>query len=280
MKIKFVFLLSLVLLGSIACEKTPPSSTRPKLALTITPLAFFAESIGGPQIEYSIMLPAGSDPHHYEPSPAELGRFTASDAIVKSGGPGLDFETNLLPKIGKLAGQINVFDVSRGIVPLPEDPHIWLSYSNGITIANNLTVDLCNLDSANCKLYRSRNIALAGKIRDAEKAAARAFQHRKTNYFLVFHPAWTYLARDFGLHQIAVEAGGKEPGPAMLAQVIDRAKSNGVRAIFVSPQFSQKSARTIAAEIDIELISINPLERDWLNNMQNAVGKLAEALNK
>jgi zinc transport system substrate-binding protein len=280
MKLRLLFILILIFIAQAACNKKPPTSDKLHLALTITPLAFFVENIGGTQVEYTIMLPQGSDPHHYEPAPAALARFTGSSAIVKSGGPGLDFELNLLPKISKLAGQIKIINAGAGIDPLADDPHLWLSFSSGVTIANNLTRELCLLDAEHCELYQERNRALIVKIERAARSAALSLQGRKTDHFLVFHPAWAYLAREFDLRQIAVEAGGKEPGPALLAQVIDRARSNGVTAIFVSPQFSKKSAETVAREIGINLISIGPLEQDWLNNLQKAVSMLSESLKK
>ena len=85
---------------------------------------------------------------------------------------------------------------------------------------------------------------------------------------LVFHPSYGYFADAYGLKQIAVEMGGKEPGARQLARLIDRAKEDGVRMIFVQPQFSKGSARTIAEAIGGAVVPLDPLARDYLENLE------------
>ncbi len=85
---------------------------------------------------------------------------------------------------------------------------------------------------------------------------------------MVFHPAWGYFARDHGLDQIPIEIGGKEPGARDLINLIEEAKNDGIKIIFVQKQFSEKSAEAIAAAIKGKIIQIDPLSKDYLNNMK------------
>jgi zinc transport system substrate-binding protein len=92
--------------------------------------------------------------------------------------------------------------------------------------------------------------------------------------FYVFHPAWGYFARDFGLSQIPIERHGKEPGPAYLAGLIDQARADGARVIIVQPQFSAAAANVVAQAIGADVVAIDPLARDILVSLK----QLAELL--
>jgi len=85
---------------------------------------------------------------------------------------------------------------------------------------------------------------------------------------MVYHPSWGYFARTYGLNQIPIELEGKEPSPKELTQLIKLAKKNSVQAIFIQPQFSQKSARALAQSIGAEVLTANPLAEDWAENLR------------
>jgi zinc transport system substrate-binding protein len=84
---------------------------------------------------------------------------------------------------------------------------------------------------------------------------------------LVYHDAWGSFARTYGIRQIAIEQEGHEPGPDRIAQVIEEARSLGIRSIFVEPQSSRRSAEMVASEIGAEVITLDPLARDWHDNL-------------
>ena len=85
---------------------------------------------------------------------------------------------------------------------------------------------------------------------------------------LVFHPAWTYFAREYGLEQIAVEEDGKEPTLRSMEALINQAKKSGIKVIFASPEFDTKSAEVIASEIGGEVVLISPLPQDYIADME------------
>ena len=96
--------------------------------------------------------------------------------------------------------------------------------------------------------------------------------------FMVFHPAWGYLARTYGLKQIPIEVAGKEPGPQALARMIDQAKADGVRVIFVQKQFSRSAADSVARAIGGEVVELDPLAEDFIGNTRTAVQAIARAM--
>ncbi|HSO06429.1 MAG TPA: zinc ABC transporter substrate-binding protein, partial [Pelomicrobium sp.] len=100
-------------------------------------------------------------------------------------------------------------------------------------------------------------------------------QRRK---FLVFHPSWAYFARAYGLTELAIEVEGKEPGPRQLAAVIDIARKEGIGVIFIQPQFSRRSAETVAQALSARIATLDPLAEDWPANLQLAAEALRAAL--
>ena len=91
---------------------------------------------------------------------------------------------------------------------------------------------------------------------------------------MVFHPAWGYFAREYGLVQFPVENEGKEPKPKELIKIIEEAKKENIKAIFTQSEFSTKSAQTIADSLNIKVLKETPLAEDWSENlikMANAI---------
>ncbi|TET58016.1 MAG: zinc ABC transporter substrate-binding protein, partial [Dehalococcoidia bacterium] len=96
--------------------------------------------------------------------------------------------------------------------------------------------------------------------------------------FIVFHPAWGYFARDYDLIQIAVEQDGKEPDIDYQMRLIEEARAHDIRVVFVSPQYSAKSAGVIAREIDGRVVIIDPLAKDFIGNMRLVASAMKEAM--
>ena len=80
------------------------------------------------------------------------------------------------------------------------------------------------------------------------------------------------------LASITVEVSGKEVKPSELASIIKEAKEEGAKVVFVSPQFSQKSAQIIAKEIGGKILTIDPLSEKWDENMLNVAKVFASEL--
>ncbi|OYY54966.1 MAG: ABC transporter substrate-binding protein, partial [Halothiobacillus sp. 28-55-5] len=93
------------------------------------------------------------------------------------------------------------------------------------------------------------------------------------------HPAFGYFAAAYGLTQVPIEVEGKEPGPKQLAELIDFAKKNDIKVVFIEPQFAQKAAKTIADAIGGEVVTIDPLQEDWPAGMTAIATALQKTLN-
>jgi zinc transport system substrate-binding protein len=95
---------------------------------------------------------------------------------------------------------------------------------------------------------------------------------------MVFHPSWGYFAHAYGLKMVPIEIEGKEPKPAQLRELIEHARENGIKFVFVQPQFSARSAKLIAGEIGGQVVFADPLAEDWADNLRGVARKFETAL--
>ena len=94
---------------------------------------------------------------------------------------------------------------------------------------------------------------------------------------VVYHPAFGYFLDDHGIRQKAVELEGKEPGARYLGTVIREAKHDGIRVIFVQPQFNAKAAEVLSHEIGGKVLPFDPLPNDYSDGLRRLADALLEA---
>lgn len=291
-------------------EKTE-AQQRPTITVTIEPLRFFTETIAGDRFEVKSMVPGGSSPETYDPTPQQLVELAGSRAYFKIGYIG--FEQTWMDKLTDNAPHLQVFDMSEGIDLIFEEPHaanhphaeaephteaeshahtadhhhhhhggvephIWTSFANARTIAGNIMKALTAIDPDGKELYVERYHRFVKMVNQVDTTASRLLSQPATDRaFMIYHPALSYFARDYNLHQISIEAGGKEPSPGQLQAMIAICQAEGVKKIFVQPEFDKRNAQLIARQTRTELHDINPLSYHWLREMWHIVTLLANA---
>ena len=144
------------------------------------------------------------------------------------------------------------------------EPHIWNSTNNALIIARNTYKALCQLDKENEAYYLNRYDSLCQRIMHTDSIIRKTLQQPGTTQsFMIYHPALSYFARDYGLQQISIEEGGKEPSPAHLKDLVDLCRQEDVRIIFIQPEFDRRNAEIIARETGTGIVPINPLSYNW-----------------
>ena len=260
---------------------------------TIMPAAFFIEKIGREKTDVTVMIPPGGNPHTYEPTPSQIKVLSRADLYVKMGS-GIEFELLWMDKLTALNRKMRICDAAEGVTLKRmkehehedgkeeghrnnelKDPHIWLSPNNAIIMAGNIRDALIKIDRENKDFYEQNTLYLISDLEALIKEVRSRLKYLKNRKFLVLHPAWGYFAEDFGLLQVPVEYSGKEPTPKRLNNLIRTARKENINVIFVSPQYSRKSAEIIAGEIKGELLVIDPLSKDYLNNLREVTRTLA-----
>lgn len=161
-----------------------------------------------------------------------------------------------------------------------KDPHIWLSPRLVKVQARTIADALIAVDPAGKEEFEANLAAFIQDLDALDTKLEESLAPAKGKTFMVFHPSWGYLADDYGLHQEAIEVEGKDPSGQRLAKITEMAKEKEVGVIFVQPQFSMKSADSIAEAINAAVVPIDPLERDYLANMEKVAETISKALKK
>ena len=277
------------------CDSGTVAEKGGKLVVTtgMAPTAWLTRCIAGDKADVRALLPEGRSPHDYAPAPQDMLAASRSKLFFSCGMP---FEENLVAALKQ--SKVNVSDISRGVRRIPFggkehhhhhdgethdhdcsrdglDPHIWLSLENCRIMAQNICRELSNADPANRAVYEKNHAELERKLLDGEKYVSEKLAGAKGRSFYVYHPAFGYFAAMTGLHQVAVELGGREATPAHLADVIRKAKQDKVKVIFVQPQFSPLGMKALAKAIDGEVAEMDPLAADVLNNIRKMTDALA-----
>ena len=158
------------------------------------------------------------------------------------------------------------------------DPHVWTSPERVVMLAENTLQALVKADPDNRQYYDRNHEAFVKELRQLDRELRDIFKNSRGMRVMVFHPAWGYLARDYGLVQVPIEVEGKNPKPAQLKELIQHAREEQINVIFVQPQFSSKSAKLVAGEIGGQVVKADPLSENWKENILTITAQFKEAL--
>ena len=157
-----------------------------------------------------------------------------------------------------------------------KDPHIWTSPQEAKIMVNNIYAGLVQIDPDNKDLYMQNRDAYLAELDAVDAIIRETLAGKEGSSFIVYHPSWGYFADEYGLVEVSVEMEGKEPSAKDMQRLIDTAKEKNISVIFVQPGFSATSAKAIASEINAEVVAIDPLAKDYIDNL----AKVSEAFAK
>lgn len=295
----------IILVLAVLLFASPALAEELNVTVSIAPLKYFVGQIGKDRVHTVIMVPSGASPATYEPRPRQMVQLEKSALFIAVGVP---FERAWLPRIQSANPDITVVKAQKGIrlQPMaahhheaveehhddehpgemkehhgqirPLDPHVWNAPSLCAKMAGTILAGLVQADPAGEAEYRVNYDALIKQINAVDTRIRTLLAGLSGSRFMVYHPSWGYFAHEYGLIQIPVELEGKEPGPREMAEVIALAKKENIRVIFAQPQFSAKSATTIARAIGGKVVIADPLAENWDDNLIEMATQMAEAL--
>ena len=265
-------------------------SAKPIVFVPISPYQYVFERLAGDLIDLRVIVGPGDDPHSYSPTPKQIVDMAKADLLCSAE---LGFESNYFVKIGDGNTGPQELNLLEGLELLEghcdhpshetdtteddddhdhedlNDPHVWLSPTMLMLQVNLIASKLKGMLPKEKAGEIDSNLArfkeeLTG-IHDELRTLLTPHRGQK---FYVYHGAFAYFARDFGLEQIAIEIGNRSPTPKQLAQVAAQAKSEDVKVIFVQPQFDQTSAAALAESISGRVAFLDPLEKDITANLR------------
>ena len=259
-----------------------------EVVVSVLPLASIVKAIGGDHVEVTVMVPPGTSPATFEPTPRQMAGLASSVLYVSTG---LPRERSWLSQIRAIHPDLPILDLPSIVETRPidghdhgheteherPDPHIWLGPKQLRTTALAVRDALARIEPTLGPEFAANARVWLARLEAADEIVRERLAPHEGRSFLVFHPAFGYLADAYGLRQIPIEQRGMTPGPRMIAAAIEAARAEDIRVVFVQAQFSADSARTIAAEIDGRVVRLDPLGADPIDTILAATAAFDEA---
>jgi len=318
---KCLSMLTLVIMGTLCFGLLANAEVKPtgkvKAFVSILPIAYFVDRVGGPNVEVSVLVGPGQDPHTFDLTPRMVAKLAGAQVLFKLGFP---FEETLVKKVGATFKNIQVVDVQQGIELMPMtaveaeegkhdhghsergekrgqghgdakkhghhheagemDQHTWLDPRLAKTQARTIANTLIRIDPTHKDQYEKNLKDFQTDLDAVHEKLGKALAPVKGKSFVVFHPAYGYFGTAYGLKQVAVQLEGREPTARQLARLIELAKEKEVKVIFVQPQFSKKGAESLAKAIGATVVPLDDLAQDYLKNLEGMAVKLDSALHE
>ncbi|TVQ09784.1 MAG: zinc ABC transporter substrate-binding protein [Bacteroidetes bacterium] len=249
-------------------------------SVSIAPMKYFVDRLTGEAIDVNIMVPQGASHGTYSPSAAQMQKLSDSELYIRIGY--LGYEQAFIRRLKQLNPSMKEVNLSDGVELIRGelidhgdhvheggiDPHIWMSPKVMLyllpAIKNGLIEVYPHLEETIVTNYPSL-------LEDVERVHAEMETLTQTlgkRRFMIFHPALTYLARDYNLEQVSIEFEGKEPSPARLSRLIREASADKIPVIFIQEEYDVRNANLVAAETGAEVVTINPMEYNWVRSME------------
>lgn len=296
----FTLALALLTLGSALVAAPADGTEKLRVFVPVLPYEYLFERVGGDWVEVSAIVQEGGDCHNYSPTPRQIADIARSNLLFSGG---LSFEANFYVAVGDGENGPKEFDLLEGLELLEgscgecasaaaggkeaheheheheeKDAHVWLSprvlnHQAGqvaTILKQHLPASAAPAIDANLASFRTELDQLDAEIKTT-------LAPKKGRAFYVYHGAFAYFAKDYGLVQKAIEMGNRKPSPKQVTAIAKQAKEEGVTTIFVQPQFDQSSAISLAETIGGKVQNLDPLEKDVLANLRTIATAIATA---
>lgn len=267
-----------------------PQGDKGKIAVvtTFSTLNSFVEGVGGDRVQVHNLVPIGASPETYQPTPQDAVVLSRAQLVVENG---VGIDAWLQHTIQSAANpSMHVIVLADGLPQIQDNPHLWMDPVLARAYVGKIRDALVQIDSAhkadydrNAKAYDAKIVALQSWI---GKQIATIPPRQRT--MIVFHNAWLYFNRRFGIHTVGVIelSPGQDPNPAYIARLVDLARQYRVRAVFSEPEYSPKLAHTLAESAGISIvsdlyddsISNDPRVHDYISMLRYDVGVIVRAL--
>ncbi|MBO4993704.1 MAG: zinc ABC transporter substrate-binding protein [Alistipes sp.] len=270
-----------------------------EIIVSIEPLRYLVEQITQGEVEVGVLVPAGASPETFDPTPRQMAEVEDAKLLLTTGL--IDFERNLLERIGDKEKMVNL---SRGIDLIEGehshaeaahehhehhehhaegahhahhhgvDPHIWTSPRELKIMARNAYEAIAaHYPTAD---YEAGYEALMQRLEELDSYCQKSFEATDTKAFVIYHPALGYLARAYGLEQIAIENDGKEPSARQIGQIIDSAREKGVKVLLYQVEFPRSVVDVVAKDMGVEAMQINPLAENPIATIEEITRLISE----
>jgi zinc transport system substrate-binding protein len=274
----------LILISTLFVSGCKNSSQNEKLtiAVSIVPQKAFVDAVVGNLADVVVLVPPGSSPANYQPTPMIMEEFNNADIYFSIGVP--TERSNIIPKIShnkdlkiiELHKSVAQIYPDREFAPGKRDGHIWLSPKRVKVMVRVIADELSIIDPDNRDQYQKNALFFITQLDDLDSLLQNTTKDLNNRSFIVFHPAFGYLADDYNLKMYALEHNGKEATAQRLKNMIDLAKEKEINVIFHQSEISSEQSLAFAREIGGTAVKLEPLSYDYIDNlklMTNTISK-------
>jgi zinc transport system substrate-binding protein len=275
------------------------SNSKLKVLATFYPVYDFAQNVGGDKVSVSLLVPETVDVHNFEPTPSSIADVASANVIVFSGA-GLE---PWIQNVISAAGNPNLVqvDTSQGIqlLPVPAefqknnqtiDPHIWLNPLNAKQQVNNILQGLIKADSADSQYFTQNAQAYDAKLDNLNSLAINATTNTATKYFVTFHEAFAYFAKQYNVTQLPILGPFEDqPTPSDINNVINTIHQYHLKYVGYESLENPAISESIGSQTNATLINMNPIEGltaaekqagdNYITLMQKDITNIGLALN-
>ena len=278
-------LTTLLILTSLLCGCNTPTERDSKktIYVTIAPLRAIVEEVTDGDYNVEILVPKGASPETFEPTVSDLIALNDAEQIFSIGL--INFEQSL---VGSVKERNKVVNLSQGIKPLAGscshcnhahahgiDPHIWTSPRALQRVVENIGLAMHRIAPDSVK-YRDNADKLLHKLNKLDSLCNNNIKANGVDAIMIYHPAFTYYAKDYAIEQISGEQDGKEPSPRQLTALVERARQHNITKLLIQPQYSKDKLQTLASECGAEIVEIDPLSEDIIAEIERVTNIICD----
>lgn len=259
--------------------------------VSVPPQIYFVKKIAKDFVNVTAMVPDGRSPETYEPLPSQIKLIKNATLYL---GIGMEFEKAWKDRFMGANPDLKFIDLSDGLSLRKFasdkhhansisshhhsvfDPHIWLSIHLTKQEAEKIAQILGQIDPSRTAIYQENLKILLAEINELDSKIKAIFNRPNAQKsFVVYHPAFGYLADEYNLEEIALERNGKLPKTKQMIALRKAIRNKNIRVVYIQPEFSKKRILALANELNLEIKELDPLARDWANNILFIVSQIA-----
>ena len=243
-----------------------------KVVATFLPMYLFTKAVSGSSREVEILVPPNVTAHEYQASPSDARKLAQAQILVKNG---LGMETFLSGLVANAGNpQLKQIDASQGIEPLKEEedhdhghshavgnPHVWLDPILAQKQVANIREGLIAADPTNAQTYRTNADAYIKQLQQLDQEFKSRLGSVQNCKFIALHNAYPYLARRYGIQQMAVvELPDDSISPRDMQRVISAVKEYNVQALLSEPGANDSRLQQISNDVGLPVKTLDPIE--------------------
>ncbi|MBX9259088.1 metal ABC transporter substrate-binding protein [Desmonostoc muscorum CCALA 125] len=244
--------------------KTAKGESQPRVVATSTIIADLAQEVAGDEIQVSGILKPGTDPHVYEPVPADSRVLEQADLILYNG---YNLEPGLIKLMNASGGKarklavgeaVKSLQLDKGKGEIVPDPHIWGSAENAIAMTNAIRDALIELSPEDKEELTENALQLTNELKQLHSWINQQIQTipAPRRRLITTHDAFQYYGRAYGIAIAGTLIGistEEQPSAQTVQRLVESVKKIGVPAIFAETTINPALIKTVAQEAGVKL---------------------------